>query len=161
VQLAVALAALVLALPALGAVGVDLLGLLGDDDRPRLRGAHRSMTLYAEELEPFDRRPTRLGLRHRARRGHHPGAADRDGRGRVPGRHAGQQRPEDTLRELRDDPRHRLGRPSMPLGVSLHVHGVKYTASSDGTFETGSHVPPGESRTSLWYAAPQTVKGSS
>lgn len=41
------------------------------------------------------------------------------------------------------------------VGVSLHVHGVKYTASSDGTVHSGSIVPPGQSRTYTWYAEPR------
>lgn len=43
------------------------------------------------------------------------------------------------------------------LGVSLHVHGVKYTTGSDGTAHTDSFVPPGESRTYTWYAEPRTT----
>jgi manganese oxidase len=162
VRLAVALtAALLLALPATGASGFDLLGLLGDDDRPTgCVEPDRSMTLYAEELEPFDDGRTRLGY------GTQPGEATTPGpliemvEGECLAVTLVNNVPEDTLRELRDDPATGSGDPSMPLGVSLHVHGVKYTASSDGTFETLSHVPPGESRTSLWFAAPQTVKGS-
>ncbi|MBW3657060.1 MAG: multicopper oxidase domain-containing protein [Actinobacteria bacterium] len=62
--------------------------------------------------------------------------------------------PAATLEELRD----RYPQPhGTPLGVSLHVHGVKYTASSDGTAHTGSWVPPGETRTYTWYAAPRVV----
>lgn len=41
------------------------------------------------------------------------------------------------------------------LGVSLHVHGVKYTTDSDGTMHSGSIVPPGRSRTYTWYAEPR------
>jgi FtsP/CotA-like multicopper oxidase with cupredoxin domain len=62
--------------------------------------------------------------------------------------------PADTLRKLRDDPRLGSHDPDMPLGVSLHVHGVKYTQSSDGTLPTGSWVAPGSVRTYIWYAAP-------
>ena len=48
------------------------------------------------------------------------------------------------------------------LGVSLHVHGVKYTSASDGTSgygptRPGSYVPPGESRTYTWYAEPRAT----
>lgn len=59
-----------------------------------------------------------------------------------------------TLAELRDHPTLGSRDPDMPLGVSLHVHGVKYTTFSDGTLETGSWVPPGGARTYTWYAAP-------
>ena len=64
-----------------------------------------------------------------------------------------------TLAELRDHPR--LGLlapdPGFPLGVSLHVHGVKYTSASDGTLHSGSWVRPGRSRTYVWYAEPRVV----
>jgi FtsP/CotA-like multicopper oxidase with cupredoxin domain len=53
--------------------------------------------------------------------------------------------PAETLAALRTDPSH-------PLGVSLHVHGVKYTQQSDGTTHSGSWVAPGESRTYTWFA---------
>ena len=43
------------------------------------------------------------------------------------------------------------------LGVSLHVHGVKYTQGSDGTVHSDSVVPPGEARTYTWYAEPRTT----
>jgi FtsP/CotA-like multicopper oxidase with cupredoxin domain len=58
--------------------------------------------------------------------------------------------PASTLAAMRTDP-------SLPLGVSLHVHGVKYTPSSDGTVHSGSFVPPGASRTYIWYAAPRVT----
>ncbi|HVL91144.1 MAG TPA: multicopper oxidase domain-containing protein [Actinomycetota bacterium] len=64
-----------------------------------------------------------------------------------------------TLAALRDDPRLGSGNPSQPLGVSLHVHGVKYTQDSDGTLETDSWVRPGQSRTYTWYAAPRVSVG--
>ncbi|WP_217634836.1 multicopper oxidase domain-containing protein [Micromonospora pattaloongensis] len=51
----------------------------------------------------------------------------------------------ETLTALRTNPTH-------PLGVSLHVHGVKYTQQSDGTVHSGSYVAPGESRTYTWFA---------
>ena len=161
-RLAIVLTALfALAVPATGASGLDLLGLLGDEDRPTgCVEPTRSLTLYAEELEPFSDGRTRLGY------GLAPGEATTPGpliemvEGECLAVTLVNNVPEATLRELRDDPATGSGDPSMPLGVSLHVHGVKYTASSDGTFETLSHVPPGESRTAVWYAAPQTVKGS-
>ena len=46
--------------------------------------------------------------------------------------------PAATLAKLRDDPVLGRGHHTTPLGVSLHVHGVKYTQASDGTIETGS-----------------------
>lgn len=61
--------------------------------------------------------------------------------------------PRSTLEGLRTDPK-------TPIAVSLHVHGVKYTPASDGTAHHNSFVPPGESRTFIWYAAPRvTVEG--
>ncbi len=67
--------------------------------------------------------------------------------------------PAATLAELRDDPRlgmlHADPAHPLPLGVSLHVHGVRYRPSSDGTMHTGSWVPPGQSRTYVWYAEPR------
>jgi FtsP/CotA-like multicopper oxidase with cupredoxin domain len=62
--------------------------------------------------------------------------------------------PAKTLAKLRDDPNLGSHDASMPLGVSLHVHGVKYTQSSDGTLGTHSWVPPGGVRTYTWFAAP-------
>ncbi len=62
--------------------------------------------------------------------------------------------PAKTLARLRDDPELGSHDHAMPLGVSLHVHGVKYTQSSDGTIGPRSFVPPGGTRTFTWYAAP-------
>ena len=63
--------------------------------------------------------------------------------------------PAATLAKLRDDPVLGGGHHETPLGVSLHVHGVKYTQASDGTVETGSWVRPGSVRTYTWFAAPR------
>ena len=63
--------------------------------------------------------------------------------------------PARTLAALRDDPKLGSHDKRMPLGVSLHVHGVKYTQASDGTMHSNSWVPPGSSRTYTWFAAPQ------
>lgn len=69
--------------------------------------------------------------------------------------------PASTLRELRADPF--LGDGRTPLGISAHPHGVKYRPDSDGIpgnrWQKGSFVPPGQSRTFLWYAAPQVHAG--
>jgi FtsP/CotA-like multicopper oxidase with cupredoxin domain len=65
----------------------------------------------------------------------------------------------DTLRAIRDDGRWPSD-PSLPLGISLHPHGVRYTPASDGTVHTGSFVPPGQARTYLWFAAPRAAAGS-
>ncbi|HVL32548.1 MAG TPA: multicopper oxidase domain-containing protein [Actinomycetota bacterium] len=63
----------------------------------------------------------------------------------------------ETLAEIRDDPILGNRDPNHPLGVSLHVHGVKYTTGSDGTLHSGSWVPPGEVRTYIWHAAPRAT----
>jgi FtsP/CotA-like multicopper oxidase with cupredoxin domain len=64
------------------------------------------------------------------------------------------QVPVATLEQLRTDPDH-------PLAVSLHAHGVKYTQTSDGTVHSDSYVPPGGSRTYIWFAKPRnTATGS-
>ncbi|MEV4629463.1 multicopper oxidase domain-containing protein [Micromonospora sp. NPDC049523] len=60
------------------------------------------------------------------------------------------QVPAATLEALRTDPAH-------PIGVSLHVHGVKYTQMSDGTAHSNSFVPPGGSRTYIWFAKPRSA----
>jgi FtsP/CotA-like multicopper oxidase with cupredoxin domain len=67
--------------------------------------------------------------------------------------------PAKTLATLRDDPEFGSRDPKHPLGVSLHVHGVKYTKFSDGTHHSGSWVPPGRSRTFTWFAAPLAATG--
>jgi manganese oxidase len=66
--------------------------------------------------------------------------------------------PSSTLAKLRDA---HAGHHNdeLPLGVSLHVHGVKYTTASDGTLENDSWVPPGKSRTYTWHAAPAASTG--
>lgn len=54
------------------------------------------------------------------------------------------------------------GQPPTPedaVGISLHVHGVKYTPRSDGTVQNDSWVPPGGRRTFVWYAAPRATVG--
>ena len=62
-----------------------------------------------------------------------------------------------TLAEVRDDPVLGNQDPDHPLGVSLHVHGVKYTQASDGTMHSDSFVEPGHAYTYTWYAAPRVV----
>lgn len=145
----------------LGATPGAVLALFGSDDRPAgCVEPNRSVTLYAEELDPWPDGSPRLGY------GLEPGAATTPGpllemvEGECLAVTLVNDVPAATLQQLRDDPRTGSGDPNLPLGVSLHVHGVKYMPSSDGTVETDSFVPPGESRTSLWYAAPRTVRGS-
>jgi len=116
----------------------------------------RWLTLYAEELPTTGEGEVRLGY------GLAPGAATIPGptiemvEGECLAVTLVNNVSEVTLRQLRDAPDGSRD-PAMPLGVSLHAHGVKYLPSSDGTFETGSWVPPGQSRTSFWYAPPRVV----
>lgn len=53
--------------------------------------------------------------------------------------------------------RAQYGEYDLPLGVSVHPHGVRYPNSSDGTAMTHSIVGPGRSRTYTWIAAPGTA----
>lgn len=62
-----------------------------------------------------------------------------------------------TLAELRNDPILGSRDPNHPLAVSLHVHGVKYLPSSDGTMHSDSYVEPGKTRTYTWFAAPRVL----
>jgi len=107
-------------------------------------------TMYVEELAPGPDGSPRLGY------GSAPGAASIPGptiemvEGECLAITVVNDVPAATLAAMRTDP-------SLPLGVSLHVHGVKYTPSSDGTVHNQSFVPPGESRTYIWYAAPRVT----
>jgi manganese oxidase len=56
-----------------------------------------------------------------------------------------------TLRELRSQ---YGGDPDLPLGVSIHPHGVKYRRDSDGTVSSASWVPVGGHRVFTWLASP-------
>ncbi len=49
------------------------------------------------------------------------------------------------------------GQTDLPLGVSIHPHGVKYQQDSDGTAMTNSITPPGTSRVYTWYASANTA----
>lgn len=110
---------------------------------------NRRMTLFAEQL-PSSGDRLRLGW------GLSPGTATSPGpviemtEGDCLAITVVNRVPRSTLESLRTDP-------TTPIGVSLHVHGVKYRPSSDGTAEADSFVPPGQSRTYVWYAAPRVV----
>jgi len=126
----------------------------GERTRPDSCAApNKTMTLYADELHARDGSVTGLGW------GTSPGKVSSPGPtiemiegdcleitvvNDVSGR---------TLARLA----HRYGghHGESGLGVSLHVHGVKYTTDSDGTVHSGSLVPPGGSRTYTWYAEPR------
>ena len=121
---------------------------------------NRRMTLYAEQLPDADDGSRRLGWGLTPATAAIPGPMIEMIEGDCLAITVVNDIPEATLAALRDDPRLGSGDPAQPLGVSLHVHGVKYTQDSDGTLETNSWVPPGQSRTYTWYAAPRvSVRG--
>ncbi|MDO3704499.1 multicopper oxidase domain-containing protein [Micromonospora sp. C28SCA-DRY-2] len=110
----------------------------------------RSMQLYAVEL-PKDGNQVRLGYGLTPQTASYPGPTIEMTEGECLAITVHNQVPAATLEQLRTDPAH-------PLGVSLHVHGVKYTQLSDGTVQSGSFVPPGESRTYTWFAQQRNKK---
>lgn len=116
----------------------------------------RRMTLYAEELSPGKDGEIRLGYGLRPDSASSPGPLIEMVEGECLAVTLVNHVSEDTLRGLASDPRWPTD-PKQPLGISLHVHGVKYTKTSDGTLHTGSFVPPGGARTYLWYAAPRVT----
>jgi FtsP/CotA-like multicopper oxidase with cupredoxin domain len=115
---------------------------------------NRAMTMYVEELPRVGGAP-RLGYGLTPDTASYPGPTIEMIEGECLAITVVNDVPAATLREIRDDPVIGGGDPSAPLGVSLHVHGVKYLPSSDGTFENDSIVPPGASRTYVWYAQPR------
>ncbi|MBY8874242.1 multicopper oxidase domain-containing protein [Micromonospora sp. PLK6-60] len=104
----------------------------------------RTIKLYAVELPP-DGTQVRLGYGLTPETASYPGPTMEMTEGECLAITLYNQVPAATLEKLRTDPTH-------PLGVSLHVHGVKYTQLSDGTTQSFSYVPPGQSRTYTWYA---------
>jgi FtsP/CotA-like multicopper oxidase with cupredoxin domain len=121
---------------------------------------NRHLSLYAVELPRVDGQ-VRLGYGVTPDSASYPGPTIEMIEGECLAITVTNDVPESTLAELRDDPRVGMIDPDpanpLPLGISLHVHGVKYTQSSDGTMHTGSWVPPGQSRTYVWYAEPRTL----
>lgn len=113
----------------------------------------RSLQLYAVEL-PRDGTQIRLGYGLTPETASYPGPTMEMMEGECLAITLHNQVPVETLTALRTNPAH-------PLGVSLHVHGVKYTQESDGTVQSASYVPPGESRTYTWYAAPRNNRTGS
>jgi FtsP/CotA-like multicopper oxidase with cupredoxin domain len=116
----------------------------------------RAMTLYAEELAPASDGRPRLGYGTSPTNASTPGPLIQLTEGDCMAVTLVNHVSAATLQRIRDGG----GWPSdpeLPLGVSLHVHGVKYTPQSDGTLHTGSYVPPGQARTYLWYAAPRVT----
>jgi FtsP/CotA-like multicopper oxidase with cupredoxin domain len=115
----------------------------------------RSMQLYAVEL-PRDgvTGQIRLGYGITPQTASYPGPTIEMVEGECLAITLHNQVPEATLAQLRTDPAH-------PLGVSLHVHGVKYTQQSDGTVQSDSFVKSGESRTYTWFAKGRDKKTGS
>jgi FtsP/CotA-like multicopper oxidase with cupredoxin domain len=104
----------------------------------------RTLDLYAVEL-PKDGTQVRLGYGFTPETATYPGPLIEMTEGETIAIRLHNQVPEATLKALQVDP-------ETPIGVSLHVHGVRYQWESDGTAHTGSHVPPGEPRTYVWHA---------
>ncbi len=141
-----------------GAGGLALAGGLAifAGDRPGGCDQHdRTMDLYAVQLpnDPVTGQ-VRLGYGASPESASYPGPTIEMVEGECLAITMHNQVPAATLQQLRTDPNH-------PLGVSLHVHGVKYTQQSDGTVHSASYVPPGESRTYTWYAQPRNNKTGS
>ncbi len=115
----------------------------------------RTMDLYAVALPPDQvTGQIRLGYGLTPQTASYPGPLIEMTEGQCLAVTLHNQVPAETLARLRTDPAH-------PLGVSLHVHGVKYARSSDGTVDSGSYVPPGGSRTYTWFAKrPDRVRGT-
>jgi manganese oxidase len=107
---------------------------------------NRRLQLYAVQLED-DNGQTRLGYGHDPDSASYPGPTIEMLEGECIAITLHNEVPRETLEALRTDE-------ETPIGVSLHVHGVRYTHESDGTVHSGSWVAPGESRTYLWFARP-------
>lgn len=118
----------------------------------------RAITLYAEELPRGADGEIRLGYGLTPDAASSPGPLIEMVEGECLAVTLVNHVSEGALRALASDPRW-PAHPDQPLGVSLHVHGVKYTKTSDGTLHTGSFVPPGAARTFVWYAAPRVTAG--
>lgn len=145
-------AAIVL-LTVIGAGGLAAAGAPGAFFAERPEGCDkpdRNIQLYAVEL-PRDGTQIRLGYGLTPETASYPGPTMEMTEGECLGITLHNQVPTATLEQLRTSPTH-------PLGVSLHVHGVKYTQLSDGTVQSASFVPPGESRTYTWFAQKRNNK---
>lgn len=110
----------------------------------------RHLQLYAVELPKYDDE-VRLGYGHSPDKASYPGPTIEMLEGECIAITLHNQVSKETLTALRKED-------SLPLGVSLHPHGVKYNRKSDGTMLTHSWVAPGEERTYVWYARPPARK---
>ncbi|ROT29512.1 copper oxidase [Micromonospora sp. HM5-17] len=146
--------AMVLLLTVAGAGGLALANNAGlFADRPEgCVAPDRHLDLYAVEL-PRDpaTNQIRLGYGLTPQTASYPGPTMEMIEGECLAITLHNQVPEATLAALRTEPGH-------PLGVSLHVHGVKYTQESDGTVHSNSYVPSGRSRTYTWFAQPRNTR---
>ncbi len=107
---------------------------------------NRNIDLYAVELPPYEE-DTRIGYGLTPESASNPGPTLEMLEGECIAITLHNQVSEETLEALRTG--------DTPIGVSLHVHGVRYPADSDGTVHSDSWVAPGESRTYIWYARPK------
>ena len=145
--------------PSTGSAGAAVAAAVRGADLPQgCTEPNRHLTLYAVELPRVDG-DIRLGYGVTPESASYPGPTIEMIEGECLAITLVNDVPAATLAELRDHPRLGLVHPDpdYPLGVSLHVHGVRYTQASDGTMHSGSWVPPGESRTYVWYAEPRVV----
>lgn len=110
----------------------------------------RTLQLFAVEL-PADNGQVRLGYGYTPETASYPGPTIEMTEGETIAVTLHNQVSEATLTALRTDPK-------TPIGVSLHVHGVRYRRESDGTAHSNSSVPPGESRTYTWHAKAPSKK---
>lgn len=129
-----------------------------EPDRPESCVAPRNMTLYADELPRVNATDTdpgdiRIGWGTTLKNVSIPGPTIEMIEGECLDITVVNKVEPETLHELAGnyDTKHAN---HTKLGVSLHVHGVKYTQKSDGTMHSDSVVPPGRSRTYTWYAEP-------
>jgi FtsP/CotA-like multicopper oxidase with cupredoxin domain len=119
---------------------------------------NRSLTLYAEELPKGADGKPRLGFGTSPTNAAIPGPLIEMTEGDCLAVTLVNDISADTLRAVRDDGRWPSDL-SLPLGVSLHPHGVRYTQFADGTVHTGSFARPRQALTYYWYAAPRIAAG--
>ncbi|UPK75148.1 multicopper oxidase domain-containing protein [Nocardioidaceae bacterium SCSIO 66511] len=110
----------------------------------------RKLHLYATEL-PSYQDEVRIGYGHDPDTASYPGPTIEMLEGECIAITLHNEVSEETLKKLRKDE-------DLPLGVSLHPHGVRYNQASDGTLHSDSYVAPGEKRTYIWYARPPARK---
>jgi FtsP/CotA-like multicopper oxidase with cupredoxin domain len=138
------------------ASGVNTIAAAGSAERPQgCVAPDRRIDLYAVELpkDPVTNQ-VRLGYGLTPLSASYPGPTIEMIEGECLAITLHNQVPAATLEQLRTDPKH-------PIGVSLHAHGVKYTQLSDGTVHSNSYVPPGGSRTYIWFAKPRNASDGS